>query len=63
MGRIRTKYIKRMTKKLVADNPNRFTKTFEENKKVMGEIADTPSKQLRNKMAGSIARTLKEVEE
>ena len=32
MGRIRTTYIKRMTKKLIADNPNKFSKDFKKNK-------------------------------
>lgn len=63
MGRIRTTYIKRMTRKIIAENPNRFTKDFAKNKDVLKEIADTPSKQLRNKVAGSIARTLQQSDE
>jgi ribosomal protein S17E len=63
MGRIRTKYIKAMTKKLINENSGRFTKDFKKNKEVLTEIVDAPSKQLRNKVAGSIARTIKNVKE
>jgi ribosomal protein S17E len=52
-----------MTRKIIAENPNRFTKDFAKNKDVLKEIADTPSKQLRNKVAGSIARTLQQSDE
>lgn len=59
MGRIRTTYIKRMTRKLLEKFPGKFTKAFGENKKAIADIAETPSKQLRNKLAGSITKTLK----
>ena len=63
MGRIRTTYIKRMTRKLLELFPGRFTKEFKKNKEVMKEVSETPSKQLRNKIAGSITRTLKTQED
>jgi small subunit ribosomal protein S17e len=63
MGRIRTTYVKRVTRQLLEKFPNRFNKDFNENKKVMNEIADVPSKKIRNKVAGSIGRTLKHIEE
>jgi small subunit ribosomal protein S17e len=63
MGRIRTTYVKRITRKLIEENPNRFTKDFKKNKEVMGELTDTPSKQIRNKVAGSITRTLNNADE
>jgi small subunit ribosomal protein S17e len=59
MGRIRTTYIKRMTRKIIAHFPDRFTKEFSKNKVLLKEVTTTPSKQLRNKIAGSITRTLK----
>jgi small subunit ribosomal protein S17e len=63
MGRIRTTYVKRVTRQLLEKFPNRFSKDFNEDKKVMNEIADVPSKKIRNKVAGSIGRTLKHTEE
>jgi small subunit ribosomal protein S17e len=63
MGRIRTTYVKRVTRQLLEKFPNRFSKDFNEDKKVMNEIADVPSKKIRNKVAGSIGRTLKHIEE
>ena len=63
MGRIRTTYIKRMTRKLLEKFPGRFSKDFKKNKEVMEELTEAPSKQLRNKIAGSIARTLKSKED
>ena len=59
MGRIRTTYIKRMTRKLMETFPDKFTVEFNKNKELMKDVAETPSKQLRNKLAGSIARTIK----
>ncbi|MDD5182183.1 MAG: 30S ribosomal protein S17e [Candidatus Nanoarchaeia archaeon] len=59
MGRIRTTYVKRMTRKIIEHFPDRFTKEFSKNKALLKEVTETPSKQLRNKIAGSITRTLK----
>jgi len=60
MGRIRTTYIKRMTRKILEKFPDKFSKDFDKNKKSLVEIADAPSKQLRNKIAGSITKTIKQ---
>ncbi|MBT3642711.1 30S ribosomal protein S17e [archaeon] len=54
MGRIKTKLIKRTSKKLLENSPESFGKTFEENKKSLGSIL--PSKRMRNGIAGYIAR-------
>jgi len=59
MGRIRTTYVKRMTRKIIEHFPGKFSKDFQKNKAFLKEVTETPSKQLRNKIAGSIARTLK----
>ena len=59
MGRIRTTYVKRMTRKIIEQFPGKFTQDFQKNKTALKEVTTTPSKQLRNKIAGSIARTLK----
>ena len=39
MGRIKTKMIKRLTFELIKQSRERFTTTFDENKKVVAEIS------------------------
>ena len=57
MGRIKTKLIKRTSRQLLAQTEESFTKTFEGNKKPLGKTL--PSKRVRNKIAGYIARLKK----
>jgi small subunit ribosomal protein S17e len=54
MGRIKSKLIKRTSRQLIENSNQTFNKTFEENKKVLGNIL--PSKKMRNKIAGYITR-------
>ena len=54
MGRVKPMLIKRTARKLVEMSDESFGKTFGENKKALGNIL--PSKQMRNKIAGYIAR-------
>ena len=54
MGRIKSTVIKRTSRKLIENSDESFGKTFEENKKALGNIL--PSKKVRNKIAGYIAR-------
>ncbi|MBU3913136.1 MAG: 30S ribosomal protein S17e [Nanoarchaeota archaeon] len=58
MGRIKSALVKRSTKKMLAEE-NSFTEKFEDNKIVLGKTM--PSKKVRNKIAGYLAR-LKRVE-
>jgi len=57
MGRIKSKLIKRTSRQLIENSDESFGKTFEENKKALGNIL--PSKKVRNKIAGYIARVKK----
>ncbi len=57
MGRIKSKLIKRTAKQLVNNSPESFKKTFEENKKVLGNLLD--SKKTRNQIAGYITNIKK----
>jgi len=57
MGRIKSKLIKRTSRQLIENSDESFGKTFEENKKTLGHIL--PSKKMRNKIAGYIARVKK----
>ncbi len=58
MGRIKPKMVKNTTRKLLAaDNP--FTQDFEENKNLLKKTQAMPSKKIRNKIAGYLARLVK----
>jgi small subunit ribosomal protein S17e len=59
MGRVKPKYIKSLAEKLLEMYPDRFTDKFEENKRAVAELADIPSKAVRNKVAGYITRLVK----
>jgi small subunit ribosomal protein S17e len=62
MGRIKTKQAKRVSKKLVAEHADAFKDNFEENKKILPEFVDIPSKKLKNTVAGYVTRLIKERE-
>jgi small subunit ribosomal protein S17e len=57
MGRIKSTLVKRTSRQLVKNSEESFGKTFGENKKVLGKTL--PSKKMRNKIAGYIARIKK----
>ena len=63
MGRIKTKLIKRITLELVERHRSEFKKDFEENKELVKEYAEIPSKKLRNIIAGYVTRLVKEKQE
>jgi len=56
MGRIKSKLVKRTTKKLL-NHENRFSSNFKENKKILKDTM--PSKKIRNKIAGYLVRLKK----
>jgi small subunit ribosomal protein S17e len=57
MGRIKSTLIKRTSRQLIENTDESFGKTFAENKKALGTTL--PSKKMRNKIAGYIARIKK----
>ena len=57
MGRIKSKMIKRNSRQFIENSSESFGKTFEENKKALGSTL--PSKRMRNRIAGYIARIKK----
>ena len=59
MGRVRPRYIKSLARRLLEVYPDKFSDDFETNKKVVAELADIPSKTVRNKVAGEITRMIK----
>jgi len=63
MGRIKTLPIKRITHKLMELHGNEFTDTYEKNKEIVNKLVLTPSKKLRNAIAGYITRLVKKSKE
>ncbi|MBD3249615.1 30S ribosomal protein S17e [Candidatus Woesearchaeota archaeon] len=60
MGRIKTSLIKRITFDLFRKHKEEFKKTFEENRELVEQFADIPSKKQRNIIAGYVTRLVKE---
>jgi ribosomal protein S17E len=56
MGKIKSKQVKRSSQELM-DSEIKFSEDFEKNKKILGN--EMPSKKMRNKMAGYLARFMK----
>lgn len=61
MGKVRTETVKRVSRELLRKFPDRFSGDFESDKAVVNDLVITPSKRLRNRIAGYITR-LKVVE-
>ena len=61
MGKVRTETVKRISRELLRRFPDRFEGEFESDKQAVNELVTTPSKRLRNRIAGYITR-LKAVE-
>ncbi len=56
MGKVRTDTIKKVSRELVRRFPDRFTGEFESDKQMVNELVITPSKRLRNRIAGYVTR-------
>jgi len=63
MGRIKTKLIKRVTYQLLEEHRDKFKDNFEDNKKVLADLAEIQSKKIRNAIAGYITRLVKTKED
>ena len=63
MGRIKTDLIKRVTHKLMEEHGDKFTDDFEKNKEILNKLISTPSKKLRNVIAGYVTRLIKKGKE
>ena len=53
---------RRLSEELLQRHPEAFGSDFEQNKKALGELALIPSKQLRNRIAGYIAKSMQQEE-
>jgi len=58
MGKVRISLVKRTARKLLALYPDLFTDDFEHNKEVVKKVLITPSKKLRNQIAGYITHLI-----
>jgi small subunit ribosomal protein S17e len=56
MGRIKTQLIKRTSRELMNAYSGSFSASFDENKTVVHQIAEIPSKKMRNSITGYITR-------
>ncbi len=56
MGRIKTRWMKNVANELVARHPEKFTKDFDNNKKVIDSMDLIADKVIRNKVAGYIVK-------
>ena len=63
MGRIKTQLIKRLTFEIMKQSREKLSQSFEENKKVVGELLGDASKKMRNSIAGYVTRLMKTKEE
>ena len=54
MGRVRGKWIKNLSKKLVEKFPDKFNNKFEDNKKFLEKLKIIDDKPVRNRIAGYI---------
>jgi small subunit ribosomal protein S17e len=52
---------RRLSEEIMERHPDAFGSDFEENKKALEDLALIPSKQLRNRIAGYIAKAHREV--
>jgi len=59
MGKIRTKDVKDIAKKLVELNPKDFSADFDKNKAAINKLKLETSKKKRNKIAGYVIRVVK----
>ncbi len=59
MGRIKTQFVKRTSLELLKKHPDKFSKDFDENKKIVGSYSDVSSKKVKNIIAGYITRLVK----
>jgi len=62
VGKVRIDIVKKTAKNLLERHPDKFTKDFEENKKVVTQLLDSSTKWMRNRITGYVT-TLKRIEE
>ena len=59
MGRIKSNLVKRVSRKLIMKNKDKFSANFDENKPGVQEMLPKANKRMRNNISGYIARLIK----
>ncbi len=59
MGRIKTKKVKTVSEELVNRYGDKLTEDYSTNKEIIGQVADIPSKKMKNMIAGYVTRLVK----
>ncbi|MCS7369234.1 MAG: 30S ribosomal protein S17e [archaeon GBS-70-058] len=59
MGKVRTKVVKNLARKLLETYPDLFTTDFERNKQLVKELTDIKFKHLQNRVAGYVTHLVK----
>jgi len=59
MGNVRIKLVKRTAREMLVRYANLFTDDFEHNKEVLMQVAEIPSKTLRNQIAGYVTKLVR----
>lgn len=59
MGKVRPRVVKRLAERLVERYGDRFSLSFDENKKLVAELSGLKAKHLRNRVAGYVTRLIK----
>lgn len=62
MGRIKNKTVKRAARELIEKYYYKLTNDFDLNKKVLEQVADVPSKRIRNKIAGYTTHLMRRIQ-
>jgi len=59
LGKVRTKVVKNLARKLLETYPDLFTTDFERNKQLVKELTDIKFKHLQNRVAGYVTHLVK----
>jgi len=62
MGRVRTKTIKKAARQIVEKYYDKLTLDFQVNKRIVDEAAQTPTKKIRNKIAGFVTHLMRRIQ-
>lgn len=58
MGKVRPEQVKKVARELIRRYPDRFSVSFEENKKAIGPLANIHSPRMKNRIAGYVTRLI-----
>merc|ERR1712187_863305 len=62
MGRVRTKTVKKASRRIIEKYYTRLTLDYYTNARIVSDIAVIPTKRLRNQIAGFITHTMKRIQ-